>query len=64
MNDDIRRLLESNNHINGKVIPVLTYVIKHCHEGIWGNGCIAPPFLISALVGVVSFTPLPLYASG
>jgi hypothetical protein len=30
----------------------------------WGSGGIATPFLTSALDGVVSFTPLPLYPWG
>jgi hypothetical protein len=35
----------------GKFIRIFNYVIKHCHEGVWGNGGIAPPFLTSALYG-------------
>jgi hypothetical protein len=34
-----------------------------CHEDIWGNGDIAPPFLTSALDGgewLVSFMPQPI----
>jgi hypothetical protein len=31
-----------------KLIPVLNYMIKHCHEGMWGSGGIAPLFLTSA----------------
>jgi hypothetical protein len=37
--------------------------VKVCHEDIWGNGDIAPPFLTSALDGggwLVSFTPRPI----
>jgi hypothetical protein len=36
-------------------------LIQHYDMKTWGSGGTTPPFLTSALDGVVRFTPLPLY---
>jgi hypothetical protein len=41
--------------VEGKVVRVLNYAPRH--EGVWGSGGVAPPFLTSALnVGELSGT--------
>jgi hypothetical protein len=48
-------------------LPPCLINYAQCHEGVWGSGCIAPPFLTSALDGgewlasrLGSFTAVPI----
>jgi hypothetical protein len=38
-------------NVNGKVMPVFKYVIKHYAMNAYGSGGLAPTFLTSALDG-------------
>jgi hypothetical protein len=47
---------------DSKAVPVLNCLKALCHEDIWGNGVIAPPFLSSTLgEGELLASALPLY---
>jgi hypothetical protein len=43
-------VINSFKHSGCHVYHLLSLcLITLCHEGVWGNGCIAPPFLTSVL---------------